>query len=82
MGVYFKKIVRLGYAMPHCCRVVSSHRSSTTAYGPLSDSRGGRPCLDFAKLRKKKQHQTNIQFANLCAKWPEIELELAKKRDR
>ena len=36
----------------------------------------------FAKLRKKKQHQTNIQFANLCAKWPEIELELAKKRDR
>ena len=36
----------------------------------------------FTKLRKKKQHQTNIQFANLCAKWPEIELELAKKRDR
>ena len=28
-------------------RRLSLHRSSTTAYGPFSDSRGGHPCLDF-----------------------------------
>ena len=28
-------------------RRLSLHRSSTTAYGPFSDSRGRHPCLDF-----------------------------------
>ena len=30
--------------------MVYSHRSSTTAYGPFSDSRGGRLCLDVTEI--------------------------------
>ena len=40
------------------------HRSSTTAYGPLSDSWGGRPCLD-KKIIFVNKGVFYVQFVSL-----------------